>query len=92
MQAALRPKLEAARALGASLLAARDQIGATKSAVEARRVAAAIAGLGSAGADDEAEDEEELRLVGALHEQKEVYRERTAELKQLKMHVGAMQV
>jgi len=92
-QDALRPKLEAARNLGAALVVARDEIASVKAAVEARRVHGAIAGLSGSGNDnsDREEDEEELRLVGVLQEKKNEYKAKTAELKHLKMHVGALQ-
>jgi kinesin family protein 6/9 len=91
-QASLRPQLDAARALGAALVAARDEISSVRAAVEARRVQAAIEGLSAGGAaENTGGEEEELRLVGALHQKKEEYKNRTAELKHLKMHVGAMQ-
>jgi hypothetical protein len=93
-QASLRPQLDAARALGAALVAARDEISSVRAAVEARRVQAAIEGLSACGSSENTGgegDEEELRLVGALQQKKEAYKNRTAELKHLKMHVGAMQ-
>jgi len=95
-QGSLKPKLDDARALGAALVAAREDIASAKRAVESRRVQTALAGLSEVGADEGADadgavDEEEARLAGVLHGLKEAYRAKAHQLKQLKVHVGALQ-